>query len=180
MPNDLTVSEQDLSSVIQQPVPESHLDTIDYENTVVVPPQEVNDDIITITIKDDELPDAVLKAVLMGLAEEQNAIRNVRIQNDREKGKKDVTRLALSRGQLLKYMSETIIQRQALTGGSGDLDLKGPKFREIIKMFLGVIADTFDEVKIPMEFKDMFFHALGKNLEGWESKAEKIMKTVRC
>ncbi|MBE3085435.1 MAG: hypothetical protein IMZ64_04385 [Bacteroidetes bacterium] len=172
------MSEQDLNGIVQQPVSDNRLDTVDYENTVVVPPQEVNDDIITITIKDDELPDAVLKAVLMGLAEEQNAIRNVRIQKEKEK--KDVTRLSLSRGQLLKYMSETIIQRQALIGGSGDLDLKGPKFREIIKMFLGVIADTFDEVKIPMEFKDMFFHALGKNLEGWESRAEKIMKTVRC
>jgi hypothetical protein len=178
MPNDLAISEQDLNGIIQQPVSDNRLDTIDYENTVVVPPQEVNDDIITITIKDDELPDAVLKAVLMGLAEEQNAIRNVRIQKEKEK--KDVTRLSLSRGQLLKYMSETIIQRQALTGGSGDFDFKGPKFREIIKMFLEIIASTFDEIKIPVEFRDMFFHALGKNLEGWESKAEKIIKTVRC
>lgn len=76
-------------------------------------------------------------------------------------------------------MSETLIQRQALVGGSSDLDLKGPKFREIIKMFLGIIADTFDEVKIPIEFRDMFFHALARSLDGWESKAEKILKTVR-
>jgi hypothetical protein len=76
-------------------------------------------------------------------------------------------------------MSETLIQRQALIGGAGDLDLKGPKFREIIKMFLGVIAETFEGVKIPSEYKDLFFHALGKNLEGWEIRAEKILKTVR-
>jgi hypothetical protein len=180
MPNDLTVSESELSSVIEQPKTsrDNQLESIDYENTVVVPPQGVNDDIITITIKDDELPDAVLKAVLIGLAEEQQAIKDVRIQKSNEK--KDITRLSLSRGTLLKYMSETIIQRQALIGGSGELDLKGPKFREIIKMFLGVIADTFDEVKIPTEYKDLFFHALAHNLEGWESKAEKILKTVRC
>jgi hypothetical protein len=177
--NDLVVSEIDLNAVVEQPKSGDHqLDNYDYENTVVIPPQEVNDDIITVTIRDDELPDAVLKAVLMGLAEEQQAIRNVRIKNSREN--KDVTRLALSRGTLLKYMSETLIQRQALVGGSGELDLKGPKFREIIKMFLGVIADTFEEVKIPMEYKDLFFHALGKNLEGWENRAEKILKTVRC
>jgi hypothetical protein len=169
-----------LSDVIEQPVTskDRQIDSYDYENTVVVPPQEVNDDIITVTIRDDELPDAVLKAVLMGLAEEQQAIRNVRIKKEKD-GKTDVTRLALSRGTLLKYMSETLIQRQALIGGSGDLDLKGPKFREIIKMFLGVIADTFEEVKIPTEFKDLFFHALGKNLEGWENRAEKILKNVR-
>ena len=170
-----------LSEVVEQPVVagDRQLDSYDYENTVVVPPQEVNDDIITITIRDDELPDAVLKAVLLGLAEEQQAIRNARLKKEKE-GKADVTRLCLSRGTLLKYMSETLIQRQALIGGSGELDLKGPKFREIIKMFLGVIAETFEEVKIPMEYKDLFFHALGKNLEGWENRAEKIMKAVRC
>lgn len=181
MPNDLTLSEVlDANDLVEQPKAsgDRQLDNFDYENTVVVPPQEVNDDIITITIRDDELPDAVLKAVLMGLAEEQQAIRTARIQKAKEN--KDVTRLSLSRGTLLKYMSETLIQRQALIGGAGDLDLKGPKFREIIKMFLGVIADTFEEVKIPSEYKDLFFHALGKNLEGWEARAEKILKTVRC
>ena len=178
--NDLVLSEVDANSVIEQPRTSEgrQIDNYDYENTVVVPPQEVNDDIITITIRDDELPDAVLKAVLMGLAEEQQAIKNVRLKKEKD-GKADITRLALSRGTLLKYMSETLIQRQALIGGSGDLDLKGPKFREIIKMFLGVIADTFEEVKIPMEYKDLFFHALGRNLEGWENRAEKILKAVR-
>jgi len=175
--SDLVLSE----SVVEQPLTsgDHQLESFDYENTVVIPSQEVNDDIITITIRDDELPDAVLKAVLLGLAEEQQAIRNNRIKKEKD-GKTDITRLALSRGTLLKYMSETLIQRQALIGGSGDLDLKGPKFREIIKMFLGVIADTFEEVKIPSEYKDLFFHALGKNLDGWENRAEKILKTVRC
>ena len=177
--NDLTISEISSNDVVEQPKTsgDRQLDNYDYESTVVVPSQEVNDDIITITIRDDELPDAVLKAVLMGLAEEQQAIRAARIQKAKEN--KDVTRLSLSRGTLLKYMSETLIQRQALIGGTGDLDLKGPKFREIIKMFLGVIAETFEEVKIPSEYKDLFFHALGKNLEGWENRAEKILKAVR-
>ena len=181
MPNDLTLSEVlDANAVVEQPKSgDRQLDNFDYENTVVVPPQEVNDDIITVTIRDDELPDAVLKAVLLGLAEEQQALKNARVKKEK-KGEADVTRLCLSRGTLLKYMSETLIQRQALIGGAGDLDLKGPKFREIIKMFLGVIADTFEEVKIPAEYKDLFFHALGKNLEGWENRAEKILKTVRC
>ena len=177
--NDLTISEISSNDVVEQPKTsgDRQLDNYDYESTVVVPSQEVNDDIITIAIRDDEPPDAVLKAVLMGLAEEQQAIRAARIQKAKEN--KDVTRLSLSRGTLLKYMSETLIQRQALIGGTGDLDLKGPKFREIIKMFLGVIAETFEEVKIPSEYKDLFFHALGKNLEGWENRAEKILKAVR-
>jgi hypothetical protein len=82
---ELSLLDSELSSIIQQPVTENNsLETIDYENTIVVPPQEVNDDIITVTIKDDELPDAVLKAVLMGLAEEQNAIRNYRITIEKE------------------------------------------------------------------------------------------------
>lgn len=180
MPTDLTVSELDANDIVVQPRPadaESQLESINYNDTVVLPPQELNDDIITLTIRDDELPDAVLKAVLLGLAEEQQSLRSIR--QKKEKENKDTSSISIKRGTLLKYMSETLIQRQALVGGSSDLDLKGPKFREIIKMFLGIIADTFDEVKIPIEFRDMFFHALARSLDGWESKAEKILKTVR-
>ena len=43
-------------------------------------------------------------------------------------------------------------------------------------MFLETISDSFDEVKIPLEYKEMFFSSLAKNLEGWEQKAEKIVK----
>jgi hypothetical protein len=46
-------------------------------------------------------------------------------------------------------------------------------------MFLGVISDTFDEVRIPDEYKEMFFHALSRNLEGWEDKAEKMLKKLK-
>jgi len=173
---DLTLSDLDLNNVLEQPREAHQIESVNYEDTVVVPPQEVNDDIITITIRDDELPDAVLKAVLLGLSEEQQALKDLRIKKTREN--KDVSKFCVQRGTLLKYMSETLIQRQALVGGAGDLDLKGPKFREIIKMFLGIIAETFDEVKIPSEYKDLFFNALGHNLEGWESKAEKILKKM--
>jgi len=178
MSSDLTVSDIDTSSIVEQPRPDedSQLENIDINDTVVLPPQELNDDIITLTIKDDELPDAVLKAVLLGLAEEQQSLKDIRQKKQKEN--KDTSSISIKRGTLLKYMSETLIQRQALVGGSSDLDLRGPKFREIIKMFLGIIADTFDEVKIPTEFKDMFFHSLAHNLDGWETKAEKIIKTV--
>ena len=68
---DLMVSDLNLGDVIEQPA--NTPEPIHYEDTVVVPPQDLNDDIITLSIKDDELPDAVLKAVLLGLAEEQMA-----------------------------------------------------------------------------------------------------------
>jgi len=172
----LTVSEIDPVDVVEQPKAAPTLQTIDYQDAVVVPPQDLNDDVITVTIKDDELPDAVLKAVMMGLAEEQWSLRALRAKKEKEG--KDFSHLAIKRGTLLKYMSETVIQRQALVGGSGEIDLKGPKFREVIKMFLNIISDTFDEIKIPSEYKDLFFHSLSKNLEGWEIKAEKILKTL--
>jgi len=176
---DLTLSDLNLDSVIEQSKADNQnqIQTIDYADNAVVLPQEVNDDIITVTIKDDELPDAVLKAVLLGLAEEQQALKDLRI--DKAKENKDITKLAVSRSTILKYISETILQRQALVGGAGDIDLRGPKFQEIIKMFLGIISNTFDQVKIPPEYKSMFFHALQKNLQGWEMKAEKILKTAR-
>jgi hypothetical protein len=175
MPSDLVVSELNLGDVIEQP--SGPPEPIRYEDTVVVPPQDLNDDIITLSIRDDELPDAVLKAVLLGLAEEQMALRSLR--QKKEKDGKDIDHISIKRGTLLKYMSETLIQRQALVGGGGEIDLKGPKFREIFKMFLNTISDTFDEVKIPSEYKDLFFQSLARNLDGWEMRAEKIVRTIR-
>jgi len=75
-------------------------------------------------------------------------------------------------------MSETLLQRQALTGYTGEMDLRGPRFREVFKMLLNIVADTFDEIKAPAEYKEMFFHALSKNLEGWEERAEKLIKAM--
>ena len=74
--------------------------------------------------------------------------------------------ISLKRGTLLKYMSETLLQRQALMGSVGEIDLRGPKFREIFKMLLGIVSETFDEIKAPPEYKELFFHALSKNLDG--------------
>lgn len=138
--------------------------------------EELMDDDICIAIKEDEVPDTVLKVVLQGLAEEQASLRCLRKKKGKED--KDTSFISLKRGTLLKYMSETLLQRQALTGGSGELDLRGPKFREIFKMFLEIISDTFDEVKIPAEYREMFFHALSRNLEGWEERAEKKIKAM--
>jgi hypothetical protein len=146
-------------------------------DAVMVPPEPLDNDIITVSIREDELPDAVLKAVLLGLADEQQALRNSRVE--REKTGKDISNVSFKRGTLLKYMSETLIQRQALVGGTGEIDLKSPKFREVIKMFLQIIADTFDEVRIPPEYRDLFFQSLSHKMEGWEMKAEKVLKNIR-
>ena len=167
-------SEISSSDIVKKPVETTPVVTM--EDAVVVTSTEVDDDIISITIKEDELPDAVLKAVLLGLAEEQFSLRNLR--EKKEKDGKDTSHISIKRGTLLKYMSETLIQRQNVVGGVGEIDLKGPKFREIFKLFLSIVADTFDEMKIALEYKDMFFNSLSHNLEGWENKAEKILKAM--
>jgi hypothetical protein len=171
----MTLSQVEQSLSVKEPIQVPANQHIS-EDAIMVPPDELNDDIITLSIRDDELPDAVLKAVLLGLADEQQALRNLRVKKEREN--KDISHLSLKRGTLLKYMSETLIQRQALVGGTGEIDLKSPKFREIIKMFLQIIADTFDDVKIPSEYRDLFFQALSHKMEGWEMKAEKILKNI--
>jgi len=147
------------------------------EDQAITTTEDMKDD-ICIAIKEDEVPDAVLKAVLWGLAEEQDSLKKLRQRKEKEDQTKDTSHISLKRGTLLKFMSETLLQRQALTGGSTELDVRGPKFREIFKMFLEIIAKTFDDAKIPMEYKEIFFHVLSNNLEGWEDKAEKIVKAM--
>ena len=164
-----------LDSVVRGPEPLSSLPA-DMSDMAVLPAEETSEDQVCLAVKEDDISDNVLKAVIWGFAEEQASLRTQRIKKDREG--KDTSTYSMKRGMLLKYMSETVIQKQALTGITGDLDFRSPKFREVFKMFLETISDTFDQVKIPAEFKDMFFHALGKNLEGWESRAEKAVKTI--
>lgn len=137
---------------------------------------ELIDDEICLALREDEVPDTILKAVLWGLAEEQASLRNLRQKKTNEN--KDTSYISLKRGTLLKYMSETLLQKQALSGATSELDLRGPKFREVFKMFLEVISSTFDEVKIPAEYKEMFFHSLSRNLDGWEDRAERLVKAM--
>jgi hypothetical protein len=146
------------------------------EEVAVVPAEELSNDEICVAILEDDPPDTVLKTVLMGLAEEQNSLKDLRVKKGKDG--KDTSFISLKRGTLLKYMSETLIQKQALVGTTSDLDLRGPKFREVFKLLLNIISNTFDEIKISAEYREMFFHSFKKNLEGWELKAEKLAKTV--
>jgi len=165
----------DASDIVRGPEPLASLPA-NLPDMSVLSPEELSEDQICLAVKDDEVPDNVLKAVVWGFAEEQASLRTLRTKKGREG--KDTSNISLKRGMLLKYMSETLIQKQALLGVTGDFDLRGPKFREIFKMFLEIISQSFDEVKIPAEFREMFFHALSKNLEGWEERAEKIVRQM--
>ena len=166
-----------LADVMQSPdAPNSLTPPVTPSDAVVVPAQEMADDRIITTIQQEESEDIVLHAVIYGLAEEQSSLKTLREKKGQEG--KDTSHISLKRGQLLKYMSETLLQKRALSGSSEEIDLRGPKFREIFKMFLETISESFDEVKIPPEYKEMFFSALSHNLEGWEERAEKIAKST--
>ena len=138
---------------------------------------EVLDDDICSSIKEDEEPDNILKATLYGLAEEQASLKTLRQKKTKED--KDTSMISLRRAMILNFVADATLRRQSLSGQViTDFDLRGPKFREVFKMFLEVISNTFDEVKIPFEYKEMFFHALSKNMEGWESRAEHIVQAM--
>jgi len=169
----LPVSELDQAELVKKPEPS--VPSIP-EDAIVLPSEEVEQDVVLLSVKDDESPEQVLKAVIYGLAEEQSNLRQLRQSKTKEH--KDTSHISLKRGTLLKYMSETLLQKQALSGvvSAGEIDLRSPRFREIFKLFLQTIADTFDEVRIPPEYKEMFFHRLTKNMEGWEERFEKLSK----
>ena len=165
-------SEIDSSEIVRGPSDTNVPEEID--DTIVVPAEEIKEDMILTAVREEESPDQILHAVMYGLAEEQDSLKLLRSVKHNEG--KDTSHISLKRGTLLKYMSETLIQRQALVSTNGEVDLRGPRFREVFRVFLDLINDTFDEVKIPPEYKDMFFTALSRNFEGWETKAEKILK----
>jgi hypothetical protein len=53
------------------------------EDQAVTTTEDMRDDIY-IAIKEDEVPDAVLKAVLWGLAEEQDSLKKLRQRKEKE------------------------------------------------------------------------------------------------
>jgi len=163
----------DLLNAVKDPILPMPASLVEVE---VSEPEILADDEICLAIREDELPDTILKAVIMGLAEEQSSLKSLR-QKKQNEGK-DSSYISVKRGMLLKYMSETLLQRQTLTGFTGELDLRGPRFREVFKMLLTIVSDTFDEIKVPPEYKQMFFHALSRNLDGWEERAEKLVKKM--
>ena len=114
----------DMDSAIKNPINPISANLVE---VTVAQPEELADDEICLAIREDELPDTVLKAVIMGLAEEQSSLKSLRQKRQNEG--KDSSYISLKRGTLLKYMSETLIQRQTLTGYTGELDLRGPRFR---------------------------------------------------
>jgi len=140
--------------------------------------EQIEEDYIYRTVKEDENPDTILKSIMEGFAEEQFALRTYRRQQQ-QKGK-SIIDVSGKRGQILKFMSETIIDRKALTGPTDELNIRGVKFKEVFKLFLDTIANTIEEVKVPSEYRDLFFQRLSKNLEGWEDKAEKIIKAIEA
>jgi len=167
------LEELDSDKIIE---PAKNLSLPDNIADISLEPVEDSYDEVCIAVKEDETPETVLKAVIWGLAEEQNSLRALRQKKGKEG--KDTSFISLKRGMLLKYMSETLLQKQSLSGVNTELDLKGPKFREIFKMFLEAISKSFDDANVPKEYKEIFFHILSKNLEGWEQKAERIIKTM--
>jgi hypothetical protein len=171
----MAVEDFTLADIIQSPsAPNSLTPPVLPSDGVIVPAEELVDDRIIAAIKQEEPEEVVLHAVMYGLAEEQSSLKTLREKKSIEG--KDTSNISLKRGTLLKYMSEALLQKKTLTGASEEIDPRGSKFKEIFKMFLETISDSFDEVKIPPEYKQMFFSALSHNLEGWEDKAIKIAK----
>jgi len=71
----------DLESAIQGPQDsDSNSIPASLVEVTVTQPFELDDDEICLAIKEDEIPDAVLKAVILGLAEEQNSLKILRIK----------------------------------------------------------------------------------------------------
>ena len=66
--------EIDASDIVEQPLTPSET----LEETVVVPAQEDESDVVIQSVEREEPADSVLKAVLYGLAEEQSSLRDLR------------------------------------------------------------------------------------------------------
>lgn len=172
--NNIQNSDIDLSDIIK--VPETIAMPEDLPPLSVIVPQVLGEDKISLAIEENETPANVAKTILGGLAEEQASLKELRVKfssTGRDNGS-----VSIKRGTILKMMLDAEIQRQHLLNNTKDFDVRSDKFKEVFSMFIDIIGETFDQVKIPKEYKIMFFDTLKENMEGWEDKAEKILKAL--
>lgn len=136
----------------------------------------VNNSILN-SIENNNSADEILRSIMVGFAEEQYSLKDLR--TDPKNKDKDTSHISVKRGTLLKYMSETILHRQNLSITADDLNIRGRKFKEVFKLLLDMIKESFNELNMPQEQVDIFFQTFFQKMEGWEEKADKVIKSLR-
>jgi len=126
------------------------------------------------TVRRDDSTLGILNVVMEEIAEEAAYLKAWR--NAVWNGETDISDSTLSRIKMLKNLVDTLVEREKMKREKavGKVDFHSENFQQVLKFFMQVINKTFNKVKIPPQYEDIFFTQLAKDFDGFEKKAEKI------
>jgi len=132
-----------------------------------------NDRLVEAVRKDNSTL-TVLNTVMEEIAEEAAYLKAWR--NAVWNGETDISDATMTRIKMLKSLVDTLVEREKMKREKsvGKVDFHSENFQGVLKFFMGIILKTFNKVKIPPQYEDIFFTQLAKDFDGFEKKAERI------
>ena len=115
----------------------------------------------------------LLDLVLAELAEEGASLKYERLKREQED--KETDRISLRRANILKMVSDALVQKRNLA--LNDLvNLRSPQWRIVFEELMGKISQSLKDVGFTSEQEELFFQKLQTNLEGFEEVTELKLK----
>jgi hypothetical protein len=113
----------------------------------------------------------LLSSLRMEIAKEAAALHFQRIES--EKHGKDTAQTSTRRIDALTRIAHIELEIKKLAPDT--LDVRSEKFQKVFSMFIEMMRESAKETLAP-EAIDMFFNRFGSRLDGWEDKAENLIR----
>jgi hypothetical protein len=116
-------------------------------------------------------PVALLGTLKAEVAREAAALVYQRIEN--EKMGKDISQVSGRRIDALKKIADIEMEMRKI--GFDQLDVHSEKFQRVFKLWIETIRSVAEHTLNPEQL-DLFFNRLSTEMEGWEDKAEELVR----
>jgi len=144
-------------------------------NKLILPEKKdvLKEDPLIKGILNDEGVFDLLDIVLAELAEESASLKYERIKKELEN--KDTDRLSLRRANILKMISDALVQKRNLALNDF-INLRSPQWQLVFDLLMKKVRQTFVDLSYSSEQLELFFQKLQGNLEGFEENTEIKLK----
>jgi hypothetical protein len=141
-----------------------------YEETAEERDKFIKEDTVVKSAADRD-PLALLSTLKTEVARETAALAFQRKLN--EMMGKDITQISGRRIDALKKIADIEMEMRKI--GFDQVDVYGEKFQKVFKLWVDIIRDVAQDT-LPPEQIDLFFNKLQSELDGWEEKAENLVR----
>jgi len=166
-----SISEENAEPPKAEPKIEEKPLEVTQSNSLVLPSKKdiLRDDPLIKGILNEEGVFDLLDIVLGELAEESASLKYERIKKELEN--KDTDRLSLRRSNILKMISDALVQKRNLALNDF-VNLRSPQWQIVFEQIMKKIRQTFVDLNYSSEQLELFFQKFQSNLDGFEESTE--------